>query len=236
MPQLSFKIEGSQAVPFAMAPTLAFRLRVENTARMQRVQGVALRCQIQIETTRRRYEAQEQNRLFDLFGEPKRWGQTLRSMLWTNVTANLPPFTGTSFFDLPVPCTFDFNVAATKYFAALNDGDVPLCFLFSGTIYYEDGTGALQVEQIPWENEAVYRLPVTTWQRMMDIYYPNQKWLTLSSEVFDLLYEYRSHQGLVSWEQAIEKLLTEAGDLSGNRVTEDQHEQENESVMRAASS
>lgn len=199
-------------MPFAVAPTIGFRLRIENADRLQQVHSIALRCQIQIETTRRRYKSDEQDRLFDLFGEPERWGQTLRSMLWTNVSANVPGFTGTSFFNLPVPCSFDFNVAATKYFAALSDGEIPLCLLFSGTIFYESEDSALQVEQIPWEKEATYRLPVTTWQKMMELYYPNEKWLSLRQDVFDLLYEYKRRHGIPTWEQAVEKLLATAAE------------------------
>ena len=94
-----------------------------------------MRCQIQLEVTRRRYTAEDQEKLRDLFGEPDRWGQTLRNLLWTHVNVNVPPFQETTVVDLPVPCTFDFNVAATKYFHGLGDGEVPLCLMFSGTVF-----------------------------------------------------------------------------------------------------
>ena len=83
-------------------------------------------------------------------------------MLWTHASAVVPPFTGGTVVDLPVPCTYDFNLAATKYFDALEEGDIPLCFLFSGTIFYEAADGGLQVTQIPWEKEAYFRLPAAT--------------------------------------------------------------------------
>ena len=113
-----------------------------------------LRCQVRIEPARRRYTPAEKERLLDLFGTPERWGQTLRPMLWTHVSAVVPPFEGEAVVDLPVPCSFDFSLAATKYFAALDGGEIPLCFLFSGTIFYEAADGGLQVAQIPWEKEA----------------------------------------------------------------------------------
>ena len=48
-------------------------------------------------------------------------------------------FTGDVEFDLPVPCTYDFEVAAAKYLHALRDGEVPLRVLFSGTVFTRGG-------------------------------------------------------------------------------------------------
>ncbi|HYY56426.1 MAG TPA: DUF6084 family protein [Pyrinomonadaceae bacterium] len=207
MPDLSFQVEGAEAVPFAASPLLALKLRVTNADAREPVRAVALRCQIQLEVTRRRYKAEEQERLRDLFGEPERWGQTLRTMLWTHVSVIVPPFTESAVVDLSVPCTFDFNIAATKYFGGLDDGEIPLCLLFSGTVFYEAEDGALQVAQIPWDREAKYRLPVQVWKQMMDIYYPNSAWLCLRRDVFDRLYQYKRRFGIPTWEQALERIL-----------------------------
>jgi len=173
-----------------------------------------LRCQIQIEVARRSYNADEQERLLDLFGAPERWNQTLRSMLWTNVSIVVPPFTGSTLVDLPVVCTFDFNVAAAKYFAGLENGEVPLCLLFSGSIFYESSDGLLQVTQIPWDRETTYRLPVGVWQEMIEIYYPNIAWLCLRRDIFDRLNLYKMQQGIPTWEQTLEKLLPPANEPS----------------------
>jgi hypothetical protein len=207
MPDLNFQVEEVIAVPFAAAPQLAFKLRITNAVAEEPVHSVALRCQIQIAATRRRYSPQDQERLLDLFGTPERWSQTLRSMLWTHVTIVVPPFTESTTVDLPVPCTYDFNVAATKYFYSLEDGEVPLLFLFSGTVFYPVEDGALQVAQIPWNKEASFRLPVQVWKKMMDLYYPNSAWLYLQKDVFDRLYRYKIQRGLPTWEQVMESLL-----------------------------
>jgi hypothetical protein len=207
VPDLSFQVEEVEAVPFAASPQLIFKLRVTNADAAEPIQSVALRCQIQLEVTRRHYNAAEQERLHDLFGEPERWGQTLRTMLWTHASIGVPPFKGSTVVDLPVPCTFDFNVAATKYFAGLEDGEIPLCLLFSGTVFYETDDATLQVAQIPWEKETKYRLPVQVWRKMMDIYYPNTAWLCLRQDVFDRLYEYKRRRGIPTWEQALESIL-----------------------------
>ena len=109
--------------------------------------------------------------------------------------------------NLPVPCTFDLSLAATKYFDALEDGDLPLCFLFSGTVFFEPDEGGLQVAQISWEKEATFRLPAATWQGLIDLYYPNTAWLCLRKDVFDRLDCYRRDNGLPTWERALEHLL-----------------------------
>ncbi len=210
MPDLNFQIEGVEAVAYAASPLLSFKLRVTNAeAANEPIHTVALRCQIQIEATRRRYNAQEQERLLDLYGAPERWGQTLRTTLWTHASMVVTPFQGSTLVDLPVPCTFDFNVAATKYFAGLAEGEIPLLMLFSGTVFYEAADGALQVAQISWEKEAKYRLPVQVWQAMMDFYYPNSAWLSLRRDMFDRLNQYKMRRGIPTWEQALESLLND---------------------------
>jgi len=204
MPDLSFNVEGAEAVPFAAAPLLALKLRV---GAGEPIHTIALRCQIMIDPVRRRYTNEDQERLRDLFGEPERWGQTLRPMLWIHTSVVVPSFSGSVVIDLPVPCTFDFNVAATKYFAGLEDGEVPLNLLFSGTIFYPSGEGSLQVAQIPWDKEARYRMPVQVWNKMMELYYPNSAWLCLRRDAFDRLYRYKVRHGIPTWEQALERLL-----------------------------
>src|SRR5262249_52043631 len=142
-----------------------------------------------------------------LFGAPERWGSTMRSLLWTHVTLVVPGFTGQTIVDLTVPCSFDFNVAATKYFDALEAGEIPLCFLFSGTVFYQSDQG-LQAGAISWEREAPYRLPVQEWKELMRRYYPRSAWLCLEREVFDALYEFKNRCALPTWEQALSRLLT----------------------------
>jgi hypothetical protein len=207
MPDLSFEVEKAEAVPFAAAPLLAFKLRISNRYADEPIHTIALRCQIMIDPARRRYKDEDQERLRDLFGEPERWGQTVRPMLWTHASVVVTSFTGSEVVDLQVPCTFDFNVAATKYFAGLTEGEIPINLLFSGTVFYASDEGALQVAQIPWDKEARYRLPVPVWKQMMEIYYPNSAWLCLRKDVFDRLYQYKVRRGIPTWEQALESIL-----------------------------
>jgi hypothetical protein len=209
MPDLSFQIQSASVVPFAAVPMIAFQLRIKNTVDNEKIHTIALRCQIQIEVGRRRYAPGEQERLLDLFGTPDRWSQTLRSILWTHVNVVVPGFEGAdTVVGLQVPCTFDFNVAATKFFGALIDGEIPLHMLFSGTIFYAPPAGPLQVSPISWEQEARYKLPVKIWREMMETYYPNSAWINLRRDVFDRLYLYKMQHGIPTWEQALEQALS----------------------------
>jgi hypothetical protein len=207
MPDLSFKVEGAAAVHFAVTPTLALKLCISNDDPAEAIHTIALRCQIQIDATRRRYKEEEQARMRDLFGEPERWSQTLRSLLWTHVSIIVPAFHGTTIVDLPVHCTFDFNVGITKYFEGLIDGEIPLLLLFSGTVFYADSDDVLQVMPISWTQEARFNLPVRVWRDMMDAYYPNTAWLNLRRDVFERLYEFKIQRGIPTWEQLLESML-----------------------------
>ncbi len=207
MPDLNFAVEAAEAVPYSASPLINLKIRIKNNIADEQIQSVILRCQIQLEVSRRQYTDAEKERLMDLFGEPERWGQTLRTMLWTNASVTVPPFAESTIIDLPVPCTFDFNIAATKYFAGLDTGEVPVELLFSGTVFYKDEHNSLQIWQIPWEKEAKFRLPITVWQKMMEFYYPNTAWVNLRRDVFERLLEYKTTHGIPTFEQALEKLL-----------------------------
>jgi hypothetical protein len=210
MPDLQFVVEGATPLRHAVAPTLAFKLRVANATPAEPIQAILLRCQLQIDAVRRHYTVADQPGLFELFGEPAQWSRTVRTLLWTITTSVVPPFTDSVVTDLYVPCTYDFNVAATKYFYALADGEVPLTFLFSGTVYYTAPDGRLQVTQISWNCEAAWNLPVSVWHELMEHYYPNSAWLRLRQDVFDQLTAYKRARGLPTWEQVIAALM-EAG-------------------------
>jgi hypothetical protein len=207
MPDLSFEVIGAEVPPFAAVPTLIFKLHIANAPAEDHIHSISLRSQIQIAVNRRCYSPEAQARLLELFGEPQRSGDTLRPLLWTHSSVVIPQFSGSIVADLPISCTYDFEIAATKYFDALEDGEIPLNFLFSGTIFYEGKEDNLQVEQIPWSKEAFYRLPVATWKEMIARYYPNSAWIRLHKDVFDRLYQYKATHGLPTWEDVVTRLL-----------------------------
>jgi hypothetical protein len=207
MPDLSFQVERAEVVANAASPLLAFKLRLNNANPEETIHTVALRCQIQIEVTRRKYTPEDQTRLRDLFDEPSRWSQTLKNLLWTHASIVVPSFQNTTVTDLPVPCTFDFNIAATKYFDGLTDGEVPICLQFSGTVFYANSDGGLQVAPISWDKETRFRLPVRVWRDMMESYYPNSAWLCLHKDAFDRLHQYKVRHGIPTWEEVLEDIV-----------------------------
>ena len=210
MPDLDFTVESADVLPYAAVPTILFRLGVQNAVEGEEINSISLRTQIRIAATQRRYDQTEQEKLRELFGEPHQWKDTLRSLLWTNTNTIVTGFSGGRVFEMPVTCTYDFDVVGTKYFAALEDGEIPLEFLFSGTVFYRKDGGALQVGQISWEKEATFRLPVRLWREMMAYYFPNSAWLRLHKDTFDRLYDYRSRNALLTWDRTIESLLNTA--------------------------
>jgi hypothetical protein len=219
MPELHFQIEGAEAVPHAATPLIALKLRITNFPATETIHAITLRCQVQIEPAKRRYVPNEQEKLLDLFGTPERWARTVKPLLWMNTSIAVPRFTGELLVDLELPCTFDFNVAATKYFHALNSGDIPVAVMFNGTLFYEGSNGALQISQVPWDRECIYRLPVSVWKDMMEMHHPNSAWLCLRRDTFEQLYNYKVRHGLPTWEQAIDRAL--ANENASAKISEE---------------
>jgi Family of unknown function (DUF6084) len=212
MVDLDFECLGGRAEPYAAVPTLALRIGLTE-ASGQPIHTVALRCQIRIQPARRRYSPQEAERLLDLFGETSRWGDTLKPLQFATVSHQVPGFTARTEFDLLVPCTYDFEVASAKYFHALDDGEIPLLMLFSGTVFARV-PGGFAVEPVPWDKEVDYRLPVRVWRELMDRYFPNSAWLRLRRDTLDALQLFKSRQALATWDEAIEALLKQSGEAA----------------------
>lgn len=207
MVELRFDVESVEAESFSVSPVLLFSLRIVNVVPRLRVQNILLTCQIRIEPACRSYSDDEKERLVELFGEPDRWGQTLHSFLWANSSISIPGFERETRIRLPAPCTRDFSIASAKYFYGLRDGTAPLNFLFSGAVFYRDDSGALQIAQIPWSQEAPFRMPATVWQELMKIHYPDGDWIRLGHETFERLYRYKRRKALLTWEDVLEDLL-----------------------------
>jgi hypothetical protein len=208
MAELSFTCLDVRPEGYAVAPTLLFRLRVENPTG-QRVRAIALRCQIRIEPARRGYGEQEAERLLELFGERGRWGDTLKPFQFAHASTVVPSFTDSIEVDIAVPCSYDMEVAAGRYFHALPDGEIPFILLFSGTIF-NDGEQSLWIEQVPWHAETRYRMPVAVWREMMDMHFPASGWLRLRRDTIDALAEFRAARALPTWDDAIVAVLDTA--------------------------
>ncbi len=210
MGEIDFKVLEVKAQPYAATPTLAFRMRIAEPSGAV-IHSISLHCQIRIEPQRRRYSRDEEERLRELFGPAPQWGDSLKPFLWTHVDTMVRGFEESIEFDLPVLCTYDFEVAAAKYLHALGDGDIPLLFLFSGTVFAKSPAG-LSVSQLAWHKDATYRMPVKVWRELMDLYFPNGGWLRLQRESLDALLKFKARYALATWDQVIEVLLRAAGE------------------------
>jgi len=171
------------------------------------VRSILLDTQIRIAARRRRYDAAATDRLFELFGPREDWATNLNSLLWTRTTTVVPAFAGATTIDLDVPCTYDLEVAASRYLDALGDGEVPLEFLFSGALFYTAADGRLQTARISWDAEAEYRLPVAVWKETMERHFPGTAWLRVDKATFDRLCTYRSTRALPTWAAVFDELL-----------------------------
>jgi hypothetical protein len=201
---LSFQVTGVKVERFAAVPTLAFDVEISGATAP--VESLSLRCQIRIEPHRRRYAPEEEDRLLEVFGETPRWGDTLKPFLWTHLTALVPGFEGRTTATVPVACSYDLEVAAGKYLHALEDGEVPLLFLWSGTVFSR-GAGGLAVSHVPWDRESPFRLPVAVWRELMDAYFPASGWLRLRRDTLDALLALKARRALPTFDDVVHELI-----------------------------
>jgi hypothetical protein len=214
--ELSFRALEVTADRYAANPQLLARMRaVESTG--QTVHALALRAQVMIEPQRRGYSAEEAAGVIDQFGERPRWKETLKPFLWTFASTMVGGFSGEKDFDLPIPCTYDYEVTASKYLHAVREGEVPIRLLFSGTVFTR-GESGFSVEQIAWDLEAEHRLPVATWTQLMAHFYPNAGWLRLHHETIAALARYKGEHGLLTWDEVAQALLDRASESMPDEV------------------
>jgi hypothetical protein len=208
-PGLAFTVVGIAPEPYAAAPNLLARVRVEETTG-ERVHALALRAQVRIEPQRRRYDDSEERALLDLFGDRTRFAQTLKPFPWLHSSTVAQGFTGATEVDLVLPCTYDFEVSGSRYLHALRTGEIPLLFLFSGTVFTRGATG-FSVSQVPWDCESRYRLPVGVWRELMEEHFPGTEWVRMHRDTIDALAHFRHVRGLTSWDDAVAVLLAGHG-------------------------
>jgi hypothetical protein len=216
MADLVFGCTDASAERYAATPTLSFALTVTESSGAA-VHAIVLRCQIRIEPQRRRYSAAEARRLHDLFGDTSRWADTVKPIQLAMVTAMVPGFSALTEINVPVPCTYDLEVASARYLQALDDGTIPLLFLFSGMVFLAEGNG-YAVELVPWSSEASYRMPVSVWQDVVNLHFPDSAWLRCGRETLDALSAFKAERALPTWDATLTTLLAQANE--GTRAPE----------------
>ena len=211
MTDLTFSVVNVAPEPYAVSPILTVRLRIVD-AGGEPIHAMALRAQVRLEPARRRYSPDEAAALADLFGPRERWTDTLRSFLWMQSSTLVQGFTGSTEVDLPLPCTYDFEVTASKYLHALQDGAIPIELLFSGTIFTR-GLAGFGVEQIPWDTDVRHEMPVQVWRDLVQQHYPASGWLRLDHDTMATLAAYKAARGLTTSEAAVTDLLARAKEV-----------------------
>lgn len=214
---MTLEFDVTDAAPATgVTPVMRFSCRVTGPAD-RAVHTAVVNCQVRIEPDRRRYDDGETARLRDLFGGPERWGDTLQAFPWVSVTFTVPRFTSATDVTIDVPVSYDLEVAAGKYLHALRDGAIPLLFLFSGTVFLREGNG-IQFQQVPWDRESAFGLPVATWRALVDQHWPDSGWLRLSRDTIDDLQAYKSRLALPTWDMTVAHLLAHQQDVVAEDV------------------
>jgi hypothetical protein len=191
--------------PYAVTPVLAARIGIAAIGN-EPVHAIALRAQVRIEPLRRGYTDEEAAGLLDLFGTRDRWSTTQHTFLWQHSGAMVPGFSGATQVDLPLACTYDFEVTAAKFFHALRDGSIPLQFLFSGTIFAK-GVHGFAVTPVPWNREDHYDMPVSVWRDLIEQHYPHTGWVRLHHNTIGALADYKARHALLGLDDTVAALL-----------------------------
>src|SRR5215470_4215826 len=105
MANLTFACAEAAAERYAATPTLSFKLTINESTGV-RVHAIA--------PHRRTYSAAEAQRLNDLFGDTSRWAETVKPIQFAMVSTMVPGFTSLTEVSLPVPCTYDLEVASPR--------------------------------------------------------------------------------------------------------------------------
>jgi hypothetical protein len=205
MTDLVFDCVEARADRYSAVPAMTLRLRISETSGAP-VSAIALRCQIRIEPQRRRYSAAEAAALHDLFGDTDRWADTVKPIQLATLSTMVPSFTGSIDHDLPLPCTYDLEIASTKYFSALEDGAIPLLLLYSGTVFAV-ADGRMVVQQVPWSKESSFPLPVPVWRETVGLHFPDSAWFRVSLDTMAALRQYKSRNALPTWDSTLAALL-----------------------------
>ncbi len=208
-PDISFEITAMDSIERSAAPTLRFAARASDTSGIQ-IYTVALSVMLTIEPGKRSYDPDTRERLAELFGEPERWASTTGAFRWSQVDVLVPSFSGSTDFEIRVPCTYDHEIAATKYFAGLSDGVAPLQLHFNGTLFYRGADGQLQMMLLPWDLSVRHEMPIEVWRGMIDRHYPEGAWVRLEEETLGRLRKLKTREGLATYDRVVQALIERA--------------------------
>ena len=207
-PEPEFQVLGAAARKHSALPAIEFDVHVTESSGRQ-VYAIALSCQVMIEPARREYDPDTRRRLVELFGSAEHWSTTTRSLVWHQAETLVPAFTGATTFRMAVPCSYDLEVLATKYFYALPGGQVPLAFNFNGTVYYRADDGRIQMALVPWSCTTEFRFDVSVWRALMAHHYPGMGWVALRADTIQALLAEKARRALPTIDACVAEMLEE---------------------------
>jgi uncharacterized protein DUF6084 len=214
VPDLDFAVTGARAMTDAAVPTLAFRLALSRTGG-GRVRSVSLNADVRIAVAHRRYEHADRLVMARLFGQPEQWATSMRPLTWARISTVVPPFDERTETDLQVPCSRDMELAVTSYFHGVRDGEIPLDFLFSGTVFHDGPDGRLRTAQISWAKDTTCRLPAGLWHEVTGRYDGGTSWLPLSPGTYGELTAHRDRHALTGWDETVGDLIARTRSTAG---------------------
>lgn len=206
VPGIAFGVDSVRFRGNAAAPTLVFDARATEGSGTP-VYTVALTVLFTIEPGRRRYGDADRERLVELFGEPERWASTTGSLRWAQAGVLVPSFTGETTFEVELPCTYDHELAATKYLGGLVEGVAPLQLHFNGTVFYSGPDERLQIVPLPWDLSVRHGIPVEVWREMMARHYPEGDWVRVARGTRERLRLRKAEMGSATFDALIADML-----------------------------
>ena len=82
-------------------------------------------------------------------------------------------FTGSTEVALPLECTYDFEVTAVEVPARLARRHASRCNSCSAERFSPRAERGFSVQQVPWDREDHYDMPVAVWRDLIQQHYPN---------------------------------------------------------------
>ena len=203
--ELGFSVVGAARVEHAAVPTLRFALR-RRRRDGARALGPARRADPDRRAPARLRRGARTTGCSSSSGRSRTGARRCGRCCGRARRSSCPAFEGATVVDLDVPCSYDLEVAASRYLDALTDGEVPLEFLFSGSVFYAGERRRAADDAAVVGERGRVRLPVRVWKETMERYFRGTAWVRLSKESFDRLSAYKSRNALATWDDALEAL------------------------------